>query len=312
MLLSPGVALAQRETTRDALVRMEETLELRVQDGTGLSLKDLHPVIVVSVKPAFEETKQWYPTQALTTLVKIFGASGLRSCEACMAPRVFAQDGLLEQNTGDLTTQEIVRLDDVARGKAAPARAAVWLDENADGVSLKVVDLKNGRIVLAENFDATMAEVKRTKKNYSYARELDRRARRDALSHIFVDFTVFPGQHVSIDWTEQWGDTNCNLSGFTFSFFDPVGGVGANYYRVIPQALNLMVGAQLLLSFPTALVRAISPMAGNVIDPLFTGVLVVRLPIASSNFGVVMTLSTNGRFGVGISLLNVTFLPFLP
>lgn len=311
-MVVPAAALAQRETTRDALVRMEETLELRLQDGTGLSLKDLHPVIVVSVKPAFEETKQWYPTQALTTLVKVFGASGLRSCEACMAPRVFAQDGMLEQSTGDLSTQEIVRLDEGARGKSSPARAAVWLDENADGVSFKVVDLKNSRIVLAENFDATMAEVKRTKKNYSYARELDRRARRDALSHIFVDFTVFPGQHVSIDWTEQWGDTNANLSGFTFSFFDPVGGVGASYYRVIPQALNLMVGAQLLLSFPTALVRAISPMSGNVIDPLFTGVLVVRLPIASSNFGVVMTLSTNGRFGVGISLLNVTLLPFLP
>lgn len=291
---------------------MEETLELRQQDGSGLQLKDLHPLIVVSVKPAFEESKQWYPTAALSTLVKIFGTSGLRSCEACMAPRVFAQDGLLEQNTGELTTAEIVRLDAAGRGQGSPARAAIWLDENGEGVSFKIVDLKNSRLVLAENFDATMAEVKRARKNVSYARELDRRTRGDALSHIFVDIAVFPGQHVSFDWTEQWGDSNCNLSGFTLSLFDPIFGVGANYHRVIPQALNLMVGAQVLVSFPTALVRAISPNSGDVIDPLFTGVLVVRLPIASSNFAAVMTLSTNGRFGLGISLLNVSLLPFLP
>jgi hypothetical protein len=308
----PAVAYAQRETTREALTRIEETLDLKLQDGSGLPVKDLVPVIVVSVKPAFEETKAWYPTAALTTLVRVFGGAGLRSCEACMAPRVYAQDGYLEQSTGDLSTSEITRLDQIGRGTASPARAAVWLDENADGVSLKIVDLKNSRIVFAENFDPSLTEQNRTRKNVALARELDRRARGDALTHTFVDFAVFPGQHVSMDWTEQWGDSNCNLSGFTFSFFDPVAGIGAAYYRIIPQALNLMVGAQVLLSFPTALVRAISHMDQNVIDPLFTGTLVARLPIASSNFGVLLMVSTNGRFGIGVSLLNISFLPFLP
>ena len=312
-LLVPAAASAQRESTRDALVRMEEVLELRLQDGSGLVVKDLVPVIVVSVKPMYEETKAWYPGAALATLIRVFGTSGLRSCEACMAPRVYAEEGALEQSTGDLSTAEISRLDATARGQASPARAAIWLDENSEGVSFKVVDLKNGRIVLAENFDAAMSEAQRTKKNVSLARELDRRARGDALSHVFVDFAVFPGQHVSMDWTEQWGDSNCNLSGFTFSFFDPVAGVGVSYYRIIPQALNLMVGAQVLVSMPNALVRAVSNQTQDVLnDKLFTGVLVVRLPIASSNFGALMMLSTNGRFGLGISLLNVTFLPFLP
>lgn len=310
--LLPAAALAQRESSRDALTRMEETLDLRLQDGTGLNVKDLLPVIVISTKPAFEETKAWYPAAALSSLVRIFGTAGLRSCEACTAPRVYAENGWLEQSTGDLSAAEIQRLDATARGTGAPARAAVWLDENAEGVSLRIVDLRNSRIVLAENFDSSLTEAARTYKNYSYARELDRRARNNALSHIFIDFSVFPGQHVSVDWTEQWGDSNCNLSGLSISLFDPVVGIGASYYRVIPQALNLMVGAQLLVSIPTALVRALANNGSDLIDPLFTGVLVVRLPIASSNFGALLTLSTNGRFGVGISLLNVSLLPFLP
>lgn len=313
-MLLPAAALAQRETTRDALTRMEETLELRLQDGAGLQVKDLVPVIVVSVKPAYEETKTWYPTAALGTLIKLFGTAGLRSCEACMVPRVYAAEGALEQTTGDLSAAEIVRLDAISRGQSAPARSAIWLDENAEGVSFKIVDLKNSRIVAAENFDANMTEQKRTRKNVAMARELDRRARGDALTHTFIDFGVFPHQHVSLDWTEQWGSDNCNLSGFTLSLFDPIFGVGATYYRVIPQALNLMVGLQFTVSVPNALITAIGNQGGSNLlgDNLFTGVLVARLPIASSNFGVVMTLSTNGRFTLGISLLNISILPFLP
>ncbi|MBL8957388.1 MAG: hypothetical protein JNK82_41830 [Myxococcaceae bacterium] len=311
-LFTSGAAFAQRESTRDALVRMEETLEIRLEGGSGLVIKDLVPVIVVSVKPAYEETKTWYPTAALAAIVKVFGGAHVRSCEACMVTRVYAQDGFLQQSTADLEVAEIIRLDQGARGTSAPARAAVWLDENGDGVSLKVVDLKNSRIVLAENFDGVMSEEARTRKNVSYARELDRRARGNSLVHTFVDFGVLPHQHFSIDWDEQFGDSNNNLAGFTFSMFDPVAGIGANYYRVIPQALNLTVGVQVLLSFPTALVQAISRMDQQVIDPLFTGVLVVRMPIAKSNFGVVATFSTNVRFAIGISLLDISLLPILP
>ncbi|MBK7861835.1 MAG: hypothetical protein IPJ65_25105 [Archangiaceae bacterium] len=311
--LAPALAHAQRESTREALTRLEETLELRLEDGTGLHLKDLTPVIIVSVKPAYEETKAWYPTQALNTLVRIFGAASVRSCEACMGPRVYADDGYLEQATGDLTAAEITRLDQNARGKATPARAAVWLDENGEGISLKIVDLKNSRIVLAENFDMNLSDLARTRKNVSLARELDRRARGDGLTHIFVDFVIFPGQHFSMEWDEQWGDSNCNLSGFVVSMFDPVLGFGASYFRIIPQALNLMVGAQVLVSFPNALLQLVPNGGGQMLfDNLFTGVLMARLPIASSNFGVVVSLSTNGRVGVGISLLNFTWLPFLP
>lgn len=309
--LLPMTAFAQRETTREALSRFEETLAMRLEDGAFV-VKDLTPAIVVSVTPAFEESRAWYPTEALATLVRVFGAASLRSCEACMAPRLYVEEGKLEQFTSSLGTAEITRLDEMSRGSASPARTAIWLDETAEGVSLRIIDLKNSRIVLAENFDPRLTESARTRRTFSLARELDRRARGDSLTHTFIDVALYPGQHVSLDWAEQWGDTNANLSGVSVSLFDPVLGVGVSYYRVVPKALNIMVGAKVLLSVPTAVVTGLAGEPQQIIDPLLTAVFMVRVPIGSSNYGVTLSASTNGQLGVGFSLMNLSWMPFLP
>lgn len=311
VVLAPAASFAQREASRDALARLEETLTLGLAEQ-ALVAQDLVPAIVVSVRPHAEASRAWYPTQALASLVRVFGRGALRACEACMAPRVRVEGGRLEQSSVDPDLPEIVRIDEASRGSAEPARTAIWLDETSQGVSLRLVELKNGRILFAENFDGALAERSATRANVKLARELDRRARGDALTHTFIDLVVYPGQHVSLDWTEQWGDTNANLTGLSFSVYDPVVGVGLSYYRVIPEALNLTVGLKMLVSVPTALVQAFNPDVSRVLDPLLTGVLVVRLPIASSNYAVTFTASSNLHVGLGISLLNVSLLPFLP
>ncbi|MBI5544289.1 MAG: hypothetical protein HY901_10395 [Deltaproteobacteria bacterium] len=310
-LLLPAAALGQRETTRDALARLEETLAIRLEDG-GAPVKSLLPAIVVSVNPAFEGSQAWYPTAALAALVHVFGAPSLRSCEACATPRLHVGDGQMEQVSSSPGTAEITRMDEATRGTALPARTAIWLDETADGVTLRMIDLANGRIVLAENFDPRLTERARTRRTFALARELDRRARGDSLTHTFLDATLYPGQHVSFDVADQWGDTNANLSGVSVSLFDTVAGVGGAYYRVVPQAMNIMVGGKLLLSLPTALVAALAGSDSELVDPMITAVFMVRVPIGSSNYGVAFSASTNGRVGLGISLMNISTLPFLP
>lgn len=231
-----------------------------------------------------------------------------------MAPHAYVQSGRFEQSSTALGAAEISQLDSIARGTSAPARIAIWLDETIDGVSLRIIDLQNSRIVMAQNFDPSLTEATRTKKGISYSEELDRRARGVSLTHTFIDVAIYPGQHISLDWAEQWGDENRNLSGVSLSLFDPLLGIGAHYFRVIPQALNVMVGAKVLLSIPTALVAAVTQgqQPNGLPDPLVTGVFMIRLPIASSNYGVILSVSTNGRVGLGFSLLNFSFLPFLP
>jgi hypothetical protein len=309
--LLPTVAAAQRETTRDSLARLEETFALRLEEG-GFNTQEFLPAIVVSAAPAFEETRAWYPAAAVATLARALGPDSLRACEACMAPRLHVDQGRLEQVTVSVSTQEIIRFDESTRGPAPPARAAIWLDETREGVALRVVDLRNNRILLADNFDPGLRARARTRTNFSLTRELDRRARGESITHTFFDVALYPGQHASLDFAEQWGDTNANLSGFSLSLFDPIVGVGGSYYRVVPRALNITVGGKILMSVPTALVRAISGEAVDVLDPLLTGVFVVRVPIATSNYAITFTASTNGQIGLGFSLMNSRMLPVLP
>ena len=309
MLLARAALLA----TLLGTFALPATARAAVDENTreSLSRKEVTPAIVVSLDPAFEASRTWYPTAALATLARVFGAGGLRACEACMAPRLYVEEGRVEQVTTGVGAAEIVRLDENGRGGAAPARVAVWLDETPQGVSLRIIELSTSRIVLAENFDPSLAEAARTRRNFTMARELDRRANGDSLTHTFLDMAFYPGQHFSIDWSEQWGLTNANLSGLSISLFDPVLGIGAAYYRVVPKALNITVGAKVLMSLPTAIVRSIADDV-DIIDPIMTAAFVARVPIARSDYAITFIASTNGRFGIGFSLMNTTLLPFLP
>jgi hypothetical protein len=308
LALVAAVAHAGTDATRDSLDRLQEILDLRVEDGQ-LTASEVAPAILVSVEPYWEESKGWFATRALEVLEHAFGSGNLRLCEACMAPRAFVGDGQLAYQTGPVGLDEIVRLDDQARGDAAAARAAIWLDEHRGGVALRIVDLRTGRVLFAQNVDPFLVENANSERMYTLSEELERRARGDSITQAFVDFALYPGQHISLDWTEQWGKSNANLSGVTLSVIDPVIGLGACHYRRI-EILNTLIGAKLLVSLPTAVVR----IAGDVdaIDPLLTGVVLTRIPFGRSNYGAILSASTNGQVGVGISLMNIRLLPVLP
>lgn len=308
LLLLSGPARAGADTTRDSLERLEEILALRVEDGE-LAPSEVVPAILVSVAPRYEESEGWFATRAMEVLIGAFGNGGLRLCEACMAPRAFVGDGNLTYQTGAVGLDEIVRLDDQFRGDAQPARSAIWLDEYRGGISLRIVDLRTGRVIFAQNVDPFLVENENTHRMYTLTEELERRARGDGLTQAFVDFALYPGQHISLDWTEQWGKTNANLTGVTLSVLDPVVGIGAAHYRRV-EFLDMLFGAKLIVSIPTALVRIVDD--GDVIDPLLTGVALTRVPFGRSNYGAIASISTNGTIGVGISLMNIRILPVLP
>jgi hypothetical protein len=310
VLAAPSLALAQRETTREALARLEEVLELRIDDGV-LMERDVLPALIVSTVPLYEESQNWFPTAAIASLMRVFKRSGLRVCEACMAPRTHVNGDRVDMSSGAVAIDDVARLDESLRGSSQPARTAIWLDENEGGVAIRIVDLRTSRILFAENIDPELSEDTRTKERFKEAQELERRARGDSITQTFLDATIYPGQHFSLDWTEQWGDTNQNLSGVSISLYDPIVGLGASYYRAI-ETFHALVGVKILMSVPTALVRAISNEDVDVIDPLLTGVFMLKVPFGSSNYGAVLSASTNGQVGIGLSLMNMSILPVLP
>ena len=312
-ILLAGTARAGPEATGDALERLEEILELRIEEGL-FSREDVVPAILVSAEPRYEVSETWFATRAIEVLGKAFGGnSGLRLCEACMAPRAWVEDGSLTYQTGPVGLDEIVRLDAQSRGDASPARTAVWIDEHRGGVSIRIVDLRTGGVVFAQNIDPYLVENANSARMASLSEELERRARGGALTQTFVDFVLYPGQHVAIDVTDQWGKTNANMSGMTLSLFDPIVGIGAVHYHRV-KLLNILVGAKGIVSLPTAVARSFGDGIGDidVLDPLLTAVAVTRVPFGRSNYGLVVSASTNGEFGVGISLMNIRLLPVLP
>lgn len=314
LLLAAGSALAQRDATQGALARLEEILPSRLSDG-ALSMKELAPVLVVSTQPAFERTRAWFPAAAISSLARVFGPGALRACEACMAQRLSVVDGRLEQLSTSLTVAELNALDDVTRGTSSRAVTAVYLDETIAGVAVRIIDLRNGRILVAENVDEQLKSIIESKKSASLSSELERRARGDSLTHLFVDIGIGPQQHVSIDWLEQWGPDNCNLSGFSISGVDPVLGLGVSYFRAIPAAFNLLVGAKFLVSVPNAIAGAFNNNGEppNLLgDNTFTAAAQLRLPLFKTNYALFASLSTNGRVSFGVSLLNFSLLPVLP
>jgi len=309
LLALPGLAHAQTPAARDSLDRLGEVLELRVEDRR-LRPDEVMPAILVSARPRDVASDGWYGTRVIEVLQGAFGQSGLRVCEACMAPRATVESGTMVYQAGPVGIDEIVRLDDLSRGGAEPARTAIWVDEYAGGVSIRIVDLRTARVLFAQNVDPSLVEHTNTRRMYALAAEQERRARGDGLTQAFVDVAFWPGQHVSLDWTDQWGKRNRQFSGLTLSAYDPVLGLGAVHYYCIG-FLDTLVGAQVVLSLPTTLIRGLG-QDGDLLDPLLTGVAVVRVPFGRSNFGAVVTASTNGRVGVGISLMNISLLPVLP
>ena len=304
------MAYGESETTDEALARLEEILELRTDEGL-IKPENIQPSIVVSATPRYAKSQKWFSTQVLRVLARSFDSNGLRICEACMAPRTLIEDGYLHYSTGPIGLEEIVALDDRHRGKSQPARTAIWVDETARGVSIKIVDLRTARIIFAQNVTPDIREYRDSLKTFTLTQEAERRARGESLAHAFADFALYPGQHISLDWTEQWGKYNNNLSGLTISLLDPVVGIGAVYYRSLP-LFDSLLGAKLILSIPTALSRALAEADADLLDPIVSAVALLRIPFGRSNYGAVVTLSTNGQVGLGISLLNTSLLPVLP
>jgi hypothetical protein len=310
LALLPGLSWAERATTRDAFDRLEEVLELRQDDGL-LDARDVLPIVLVSTQPRYEASASGFTVQALMTLTRVFGAGSVRMCEACMRPRTEASDGRLKQSSGPISLDEVVALDDRYRGDTPRAKTAIWIDETARGVSVRIVDLRSARVVFAQNVDPMLEEYEGGARSFRLAAELERRNRGESLTHAIFDLGLYPGQHVSMEWDDQFGENNTHLAGVVLSFYDPVFGIGASYHHALDWA-NMLVGGQLVLSIPTIVAESLADGDADLIDPTLTLVGMLRVPFGNSNYAGLLTVSTNGEVGLGISLLNTSFIPVIP
>jgi hypothetical protein len=115
-----STAHAQRESSVDALERMAEALEPAVNGG---ALDGVAPIILVGARPAFEETRSWFPTAAVVAFADAVGRGKLRACEACMQPRVQAEGGAFVYSSGARSSTPKTSTAS-SRSKSAPPRSS--------------------------------------------------------------------------------------------------------------------------------------------------------------------------------------------
>jgi hypothetical protein len=313
-------SLAQRASTDSALARAREALDAAQSERT---LPADSTVLLVEARPAFAETKASFPADAAAVVVEVFGPRRVRLCEACMNPRVIQDAGGVRYDTGEINLADLVALDAAARGSSPPARMAIWLQETPSGVALRVVDLKDGSLLLARHLDAGLATLQRSARQVSVTEDMHRRLRGDSLTHVHWNLGLFPGQHFGFDVLDQFGPTRQDLAGLTISFVNPVGGIGASYEHIFPEALNLAVGGKLIVGIPGVIAQAVGSQTG--VDPALTSFIggpltimgTAQLPIFDTNYAVFAFAGLHlpafvPTAGVGISLLNLRILPFLP
>ena len=305
-------AFAMRESTQESLERFEEILRLRQDEGT-LNEKEFLPIIVVSASPGFQESEKSFTSGVLAVLGKIFPQSGIRYCVECQRPRIHSADGILESQSGVISLEEVRKFDERIKGDSPPARAGVWLDETPEGISVRFIDLNSGRVIYADNITPQLIWSKRSSKNFSVSRSLLMRQRGDSINHSMIDMGLFPTPHFSLSWAEQWGESNRNLTGLSLSLFTPVLGIGANYYRVFPEMLNIAFGGKVLMSVPTALVASFTKgKTPDLFDPLVTFTGEMRIPIWTTDYCGFAFVASSGKVGLGFCALNISILPVLP
>lgn len=294
-------ARAQSQNLKLSLERMEEVLRLRMEESV-FTVNDVSPMIVVSVAPYFEESKASYANFAVASLQRVFPTSGIRVCTPCMTPQTTQDSRRLEMRIGAPTLEEIREIDSRYRKDAPEAKAAVWLDETKEGVTLRIVDLQTARVVYADNVNPNLVWTQRSSRNFDRARDIHSRLRGQSLSHKIYDFGIYPGPSFALDLVEQWGSGNEHLSGISFSLYNPTLGIGASYGRAFSEFANTMIGGKVHVGVVEAIGRSLTKSDTNLLGPLITYTGFVRVPVPSfGNYGVYAFVNSQSSFGLGIT-----------
>lgn len=196
-------------------------------------------------------------------------------------------------------------IDSRFRKDSPEAKAAVWLDETSEGVSIRIVDLQTARVIYADNLTPDLVWTQRTSRNFDRSRDLSLRLRGEGITHTVYDLGLFPSPHFSIDWLEQWGRSNQHLSGLSISIVAPLLGVGASYARAFPEFQNVLVGGKFYVGMLNAIAQSILKTDMALLGSLYTLEGFVKYPVnwLGKKALFFFYVNSDANVGLGISIL---------
>lgn len=312
-------ASAGRLAVQRSLGHMEERLNGLVEAG---GLRQQVPVLVASILSASPEYKDWFFAHALRSLVDVFGPENIRVCHACMGTDVNQTPGQLEWRSTAWDASELSAADQKLRKQGEPAKIAMYIAEDRQVVSVRVVSLANATVLFASNFDPTLNELRRSETFRRHHIELKNRENRAGHMHLQWDGILYPNQHLALDVLDQFGNSNEHLAGLSMSLLTPLAGIGFAYHYVFQEAWNISLGTKVLFALPNVVLNALTDEPVELVDPVLNTIFIVRVPIPETHFAVSGMIATGTdafpfptkfpTLGLGVTLLNPSLIPVLP
>ena len=321
MLLPANTALAEtpRISVNQSLRHMEERLHGLVEAG---NLRQEMPVLVASISTVSPENEEWFVPYAMKSLVAIFGPNNMRVCHDCIKTEVTETTGRLTLRRNDWNIQKLVQMDQQLRQESPAAKSAIYINENQNIVSVRVVSLADSHVIFAANFDPDFKLLERSENIRRHWVELEKRKAGAGHTHVLWDGIMYPNQHLALDILDQFGARGEHLAGISTSMFTPILGLGFAYHYVFQDAWNVSLGTKVLFAAPNLLLRVLFEEDLELIDPLINTVFVLRVPIPETNIAVSGMIASgfdsfpfptqSPTLGVGLTLLNPTFMPVFP
>ena len=271
--------------------------DLKFKLSTGqLALESLSPLTIVAVPDGGRSSVDHRASLIADALRGQVAGLQVVICDRCLRGEVL--------RNADRLVMQLPPASGLAVRPNSTHKAGMWVSQQGGVVSYRVASLETGVVLASATLVGGESLTFRSESHYTKASNLRRLAQGQPIFHSYADLGLYPGQHVSFNFVEQWGEDGAYQTGVGLSLAAPIGGVGAVMYKAMPSLSNALVGIKVLVSIPAALARAASSSeSGGLDDPLITFVGSIRIPIPqeSGRFGLLAFFSHTGKVGIGVS-----------
>lgn len=308
--------LALLPQTQQDLLRLEDELAERTKDIES----SLFPVLLASPTAYYQESKDDFASAVLKTLNQTFRNrhSQIIACPECQGTHTHLKPNqwLLLRN-GPLSTEELQQVIQ-ANKKYQKAQSVLFIKESPSGVIAQWISLADGRLVVHAIADSNQ-DLDSVNPSMHFAKEYRRRLRGEPITHMSLQFGVYPTGSFLMQFLEQWGAYNQHISGLELSLFNPEISLGPGYYFVLPKIKGLPLGNQQKIAAGASVLFSLKNML-NTDDSNASLEYTFRVSATyaySKTYGFFASMqsSTGGAGGdsmtIGIAMYNPILLPFI-
>lgn len=298
-------AFALSESTQADLAVMEDALRFAV-DKNPKAIDEWFPCLVAPPQPYWQKSQSDFAGAVWQILKNSFpqNQKDLLSCPECSESRSFVgHDGRLSIQQGELTAVDLHHLR--AQPNYQRARALLTTKETATGIELRITSLSHGEVLFYKLADHRQS-LEQAVQPLRLAKELERRESGKALSYVFIDWGWTPKMMFQVEFLEQWGARNQNLSGLVLSFLEPTGAIGGTYRYLLPYNRRLNLSASVFVTL-----ESLTKSSSNKQSPWAMVSQGMAQYAFSGNYAVFGSINSKGAVSVGITFLNPVLFPFL-